>query len=290
MTSTTARDASRADVRLLRVLPAVTLLAVLTITASAEYELARTVLNQPAKIAWALPVAVDSYVLAALRARRDVGAALAVMAGALTASMAAHLSLVGLPVDARLPGTVTAPLATAIMTVLVVVAWRVHVLVDVAWSSASTPSPAPTPSLASTTSVAPTPSSSPTQSVVTPSVVHPSQSVAVASGDGDDDPTHVAVTVDAPNGAASHAPRPIEAAPRREPTQSGGLPSADAATLRHYVDLARRERPNAGELAVRRLLAADGWSASSHRIRLALKTTPSVLDTPVLDLPVSTTV
>jgi hypothetical protein len=285
MTSQTARDASRADVRLLRVLPAVTLLAVLTITASAEYELARTVLNQPAKIAWALPVAVDSYVLAALRARRDVGAALAVMAGALTASMAAHLSLVGLPAEARLPGSVTAPLATAIMTVLVVVAWRVHVLVDVAWSPASTPSPASPPLRASTEPVV-------TPSVVTHSRVTPSrvsQSVAGASSDEDDDATHVAVTVDARNGAASPAPRPIEARPHRESTQSTGLPSADASTLRRYVDLARRERPNAGELAVRRLLTADGWSASSHRIRLALKTTPSVLDTPVLDTPVSTT-
>jgi hypothetical protein len=37
MTSKTARDVSRADARLLQVLPAVTLLAVLTITASAEY-------------------------------------------------------------------------------------------------------------------------------------------------------------------------------------------------------------------------------------------------------------
>lgn len=127
---TAAAARNRHDVlhRVLRALPALTLLAVLTITASAEYELARTVLDLPPQIAWALPAAIDSYVLAALHTRRDVPAAIAVMAGALTASMAAHLAVAnrnGHP----LPASWTAPLATAIMTVLVVVAWRVHVLI-----------------------------------------------------------------------------------------------------------------------------------------------------------------
>ena len=114
--------------RVLRALPALTLLAVLTITASAEYALARTVLDLPPQIAWALPAAIDSYVLAALHTRRDVPAAITVMAGALLASMGAHLAQVGRA--EHLPVTWTAPLATAIMTVLVVVAWRVHVLID----------------------------------------------------------------------------------------------------------------------------------------------------------------
>ncbi|MFN8079916.1 MAG: hypothetical protein U0Q19_10140 [Kineosporiaceae bacterium] len=113
--------------RVLRALPALTLLAVLTITASAEYALARTVLDLPPQIAWALPAAIDSYVLAALHTRRDVPAAITVMAGALLASMGAHLAQVGR--TNHLPVTWTAPLATAIMTVLVIVAWRVHVLI-----------------------------------------------------------------------------------------------------------------------------------------------------------------
>ena len=90
----------------------------------------RAVLALPPATAWALPVAVDSYVLAALRSARDVPAALAVMAGALAASMGAHLAAADLPPGQRLPAAVTAPAAAAIMTVLVAVAWRVHVLVD----------------------------------------------------------------------------------------------------------------------------------------------------------------
>lgn len=118
----------------LRFLPALTLVAVLTITASAEFELARTVLDLPPYIAWALPVAVDSYVLAALRSGRDVVPALAVMAGSLAASMGAHLASASN--DGPLPGHVVAPAATAIMTVLVAVAWRVHVLIEYAIAAA----------------------------------------------------------------------------------------------------------------------------------------------------------
>ena len=119
-----------------RLLPALTMVSVLTITATAEYQLARTVLDLRPEIAWALPAAIDSYVLAALHARRDVGAAVAVMAGALLVSMGAHLAMA--PRSANgLTAMVTGPLATAIMIVLVVVAWRVHVLID------TEPAPAP---------------------------------------------------------------------------------------------------------------------------------------------------
>ena len=50
------------------------------------------------------------------------------MAGALGASTVAHLAAASHP-DGALPPTVVAPAATVIMTVLVVVAWRVHVLI-----------------------------------------------------------------------------------------------------------------------------------------------------------------
>jgi hypothetical protein len=99
MTNSPAQDSqpTRRPARWVRALPALTLAAVLTITASTEYGLARTVLALPPAIAWALPVAIDSYVLAALRSGRDVPAALAVMAGALTAATGAHLPSVSRP-------------------------------------------------------------------------------------------------------------------------------------------------------------------------------------------------
>jgi hypothetical protein len=129
--------------KLLRYLPAITLTAVLTITASAEYQLARQVLGLPPHIAWALPVGIDSYVYAAMRSRRDVGAAVAVMAGSLAAYTAAHLA--ALRSGGPLPASVVAPSAAVIMTVLVVVAWRVHVLIHrlhpTAPAAATTPHP-----------------------------------------------------------------------------------------------------------------------------------------------------
>ncbi len=141
----------RQRARWVRALPALTLAAVLTITASTEYGLARTVLALPPAIAWALPVAIDSYVLAALRSGRDVPAALAVMAGALTAATGAHLFTVTLPAGQSLPPTVSGPAATAIMTVLVVVAWRVHVLIE---PPAADPSPGAPASVTSAPEVA----------------------------------------------------------------------------------------------------------------------------------------
>jgi hypothetical protein len=136
-------DWERRPARWVRALPALTLAAVLTITASTEYGLARTVLALPPAIAWALPVAIDSYVLAALRSGRDVPAALAVMAGALAAATGAHLFTVTLPAGQSLPPTVSGPVATAIMTVLVVVAWRVHVLIEPPAADPSQGEPAP---------------------------------------------------------------------------------------------------------------------------------------------------
>jgi hypothetical protein len=112
----------------LRYLPALTLAAVLTITASAEFRLAHQMLGLPPHIAWALPLAIDSYVYAALRSGRDIAAALTVMSGSLAAYTGAHLAAVH--TGGPLPAAVAAPAATVIMTVLVIVAWRVHVLID----------------------------------------------------------------------------------------------------------------------------------------------------------------
>ena len=116
--------------RALRFLPGVTLAAVVTVTSTSEWTLARTVLDLPPAVAWAVPVAIDSYVVAAMRTRRDVPAAIGVMAGALAAAMGAHLAAAARPHGQPLPVEVTAPAAAAIMSVLVIVAWRVHVLID----------------------------------------------------------------------------------------------------------------------------------------------------------------
>jgi hypothetical protein len=127
-TDDTVRAWSPADAgALLRHLPTVTLVAVLIITATAEFDLARQVLALPSHIAWALPLAIDSYVYAAMRSGRDIASALTVMAGSLAAYTAAHLAAVH--TGGPLPAAVLAPSATVIMTVLVVVAWRVHVLI-----------------------------------------------------------------------------------------------------------------------------------------------------------------
>ena len=131
-----------ADRSVLRFLPAVTLAAVVTVTSTSEWTLARTVLDLPPAVAWAVPVAIDSYVIAALRTRRDVLPAVLVMAGALAAAMGAHLAAAEQP-GGELPAQVTAPAAAVILSVLVVVAWRVHVLIDHLSAAASTGTPAP---------------------------------------------------------------------------------------------------------------------------------------------------
>jgi len=200
----TVRPARRSPIGLLRWLPAVTLVAVLTITASAEFELARTVLNLPPHIAWALPVAIDSYVLAALRSRRDVLPALTVMAGALAASMGAHLSADG-KAGQPLPGHVVAPAATGIMTVLVVVAWRVHVLIEQPAAPSTGAAAAPSPG--------------------TPPDVPGDQAASMGTST-----PRVRVTVtDAPPTAPGQSPHSELTRPLARPASSLALPSTHAA-------------------------------------------------------------
>jgi hypothetical protein len=113
----------------LRLLPTVSLIAVVTLTSTSEWHLARTVLDLPPAVAWSVPVAIDAYVIAAFRSGRDIGPAIAVMAGALAAATGSHLAAQQYP-GGVLPVTITAPTAAVIMAVLVAVAWRVHVLID----------------------------------------------------------------------------------------------------------------------------------------------------------------
>lgn len=95
------------------------LLFALVATASAEYELARAVgFNQ--WVAAAVPGALDIYTVRALRAGRDVLAAVGAMIGVNAAS---HLVTAGL-----LP--VNVPLVVAVSAIAPLVLWRVHRLTD----------------------------------------------------------------------------------------------------------------------------------------------------------------
>lgn len=214
------RPRHRRPSRWLRVLPALTLAAVLTITASTEFTLARDVLALPPAIAWALPVAIDSYVLAALRSGRDVPAAIAVMAGALTAAMGAHLAA---PDGQPLPPTIRVLAATGIMTVLVVVAWRVHVLIDDHADDAHDATLAGTAEPRTDTAAA-TPGTTATAAPVTASVV------AVAGGRG------VAAPAASPATSAS--------ASTRQPAAVAATTSTPRRTLTSSVDRTATSTPS----------------------------------------------
>ncbi|MFD5218042.1 hypothetical protein ACFWMH_10315 [Streptomyces tendae] len=95
------------------------LAAALAVTASAEYALARAA-GFGEWTAAALPAALDIYAVRALRARRDVAAAVAAM---IATNAAAHLVAAGLlPVDW--------PLVVAVSAIAPLVLWRVHRLAD----------------------------------------------------------------------------------------------------------------------------------------------------------------
>ncbi|MFE5397427.1 hypothetical protein ACFQ9U_23075 [Streptomyces sp. NPDC056568] len=100
--------------------------AVLTVLASAEYELARAC-GFGTYVAAGVPAALDVYALAALRARRDV---LAVVCSLIAVNAASHLVEVGL-----LP--VSVPLVVGVSAIAPLVLWRVHRL------SERHPEPAP---------------------------------------------------------------------------------------------------------------------------------------------------
>lgn len=96
------------------------LAAALVATASAEYDLARAV-GFSQWVAAAVPGALDIYTIRALRAHRDV---LAAVLALILVNSASHLVTVGLlPVDW--------PLVVAVAAIAPLVLWRVHRLADV---------------------------------------------------------------------------------------------------------------------------------------------------------------
>ncbi|MER5507186.1 hypothetical protein ABT052_17875 [Streptomyces sp. NPDC002766] len=108
------------------------LAAALVATASAEYELARAV-GFNGWVAAAVPGALDIYTVRAMRAHKDVLAAVVAMIGVNAAS---HLVTAGL-----LP--VNVPLVVAVAAIAPLVLWRVHALrVDEGVGTADIPEPA----------------------------------------------------------------------------------------------------------------------------------------------------
>ena len=95
------------------------LAAALVVTASAEYALARAA-GFGEYTAGALPAALDIYAVRALRARRDVAAAVVAM---IATNAAAHLVEAG-----RLP--VSWPLVVGVSAIAPLVVWRVHRLAE----------------------------------------------------------------------------------------------------------------------------------------------------------------
>lgn len=95
------------------------LVAALTVTASAEYELARAA-GFGVYVAGGVPAALDIYAVRALRARRDVPAVVLAM---VAVNAASHLVVAGL-----LP--VSVPLVVAVSSIAPLVLWRVHRLAE----------------------------------------------------------------------------------------------------------------------------------------------------------------
>lgn len=100
-------------------LVAVSLLAGVGFTASAEYQLARTI-GAPVPVAVLLPVALDVYVIAAIRRSRGRDIALSLLLMGI-AQVSAHM------LEARVV-QVSVPLVAAVSLLVPLVIWRVHAL------------------------------------------------------------------------------------------------------------------------------------------------------------------
>jgi hypothetical protein len=200
--------------------------------------------------------------------------------------MGAHLAITaradaGQPVD--LPPTLTAPLATAIMTVLVVVAWRVHVLLD---HAAAVPDPAPgdapgpADAPAVTVSISPAPSTPdapgalpapgvpaalPAASAAAP--VEPGSALTRAAA-LPSAPTNGAAPPSAPSSSASRPSRGARSEPLTDAeilAQVGsGTPSIRALRREHGIGQARATRLHKIILATRISLDRSSENAQAY--------------------------
>jgi hypothetical protein len=111
-----------------RVGPWIALLAAVGLTASGEYGLARMV-GFPSSIAWALPTAIDVYVIQAMRRHRDVAAALILMIATNALLHLAEAHLVGVTKTGRPhheTWTTQWWLIVLVAAIAPLIVWRVH--------------------------------------------------------------------------------------------------------------------------------------------------------------------
>lgn len=101
--------------------PWVALYAAVGLTASGEFQLA-ALAGFPGWIAWALPTAIDVYVIQAMRRHRDVAAALVLMVGTNALYHLAAARLFGVTPD----GVATWWLIVAVSAIAPLIVWRVH--------------------------------------------------------------------------------------------------------------------------------------------------------------------
>jgi hypothetical protein len=126
------------------------LVAALALVAQSEWMLALAV-GWPPYIAWAAPLALDAYVLAAIRSGADLGASVVVSAASVLGSHAVYAT--GAAWAGGTPGTghLVWQLAAACSVVPLLVTWRVHHLrlpapvVEAEPVPAVEPAPAPIP-------------------------------------------------------------------------------------------------------------------------------------------------
>lgn len=108
-----------------RLLSPVALLAAMGLVAQSEWSLALAV-GWPAYVAWLAPVALDAYVLAAVRSRKDMGPAVVVSSVSVLVSHAIYASprawASGVPGE----GHLVPLLAASCSVVPLLVAWRIH--------------------------------------------------------------------------------------------------------------------------------------------------------------------
>lgn len=111
--------------RLFPVAKQASLLAALALVAQSEWALALAV-GWPAWIAWAAPVALDAYILAAISAHRDLGPSVVVSAASVFGSHAVYAAPGAWDGGAAGTGHLIWPMAAACSVVPLLVTWRVH--------------------------------------------------------------------------------------------------------------------------------------------------------------------
>jgi hypothetical protein len=241
--------------------PWVALYAAIALTASGEFELA-TLVGFPGWIAWALPTAIDVYVVQAMRRHRDVAGALVLM---VATNAIYHLAASGLfgVTGAGLPAWWLVVLVAAIAPVIV---WRVHRITEprsaesqIPLTDSTTrqdtpaPTPTPVPPVAKTAPVAPSASPVPVAPTVAPAPEPVADKTPTTGGNDDrqNPPTDPAPAASKP--AKTATPKPAKTAlPRvskKAPRRSMGDWVEVAGPIFHAEFKRLRRQPTASEFA-----------------------------------------